>query len=370
MLTRIYIDNFRCFVNFEYKPAQKQLIMGVNGSGKSTLLDALLFLRRIVKFGHEFDRLEILNEKTLWMERTIQTFEVDLALEGAIQTYRLVVDSHGDPPRTRVISESVKYDGKPIFEFEEGKVRLFDDHFQHKVDYPFDWHRSALATITDIKDNRKLVRFKRWFDELLCFRINPFHVGARTEEERAYPFYDLANFAAWYRHLIQSERKEEFALTESLRTALDNFNFLKLEDVGKKLRSLAVEFKPPGGTTIDVPFDKLSDGQRCLICLYAILHFVLTKKNTVILDEPDNFISLREIQPWLHAVSDVVEESHSQILIISHHPELLDQWAPAYGVRFVRENMGPVRVKKFQAGPEGALAPSEIVARGWEREDG
>ncbi|HEV2963758.1 MAG TPA: AAA family ATPase, partial [Candidatus Angelobacter sp.] len=48
MLTRISIDNFRCFVNFEYRPAQKQLILGANGSGKSSLLDALLFLRRVV----------------------------------------------------------------------------------------------------------------------------------------------------------------------------------------------------------------------------------------------------------------------------------------------------------------------------------
>ena len=28
MLKRIYIDNFRCFVNFEYKPERKQLLLG------------------------------------------------------------------------------------------------------------------------------------------------------------------------------------------------------------------------------------------------------------------------------------------------------------------------------------------------------
>ena len=37
MLTRIYIDNFRCFVNFEYRPERKQLLLGANGSGKSSL---------------------------------------------------------------------------------------------------------------------------------------------------------------------------------------------------------------------------------------------------------------------------------------------------------------------------------------------
>lgn len=49
MLTRLYIDNFRCFVNFEYKPAMKQLLLGENGSGKSALLMAVSQLKEFVK---------------------------------------------------------------------------------------------------------------------------------------------------------------------------------------------------------------------------------------------------------------------------------------------------------------------------------
>ena len=49
MLTRIYIDNFRSFVNFEYRPETKQLLLGPNGSGKSTLLEAIRYLKLFVK---------------------------------------------------------------------------------------------------------------------------------------------------------------------------------------------------------------------------------------------------------------------------------------------------------------------------------
>ena len=42
MLTRLYIDNFRCFVNFEYRPAARELILGRNGSGKTTAATRLL----------------------------------------------------------------------------------------------------------------------------------------------------------------------------------------------------------------------------------------------------------------------------------------------------------------------------------------
>ena len=152
---------------------------------------------------------------------------------------------------------------------------------------------------------------------------------------------------------------------KSLRAALEGFNFLKLEEVGENLRSLVVEFEPARGVKLDVGFNRLSDGQRCLICLYTILHFILNKGNTVILDEPDNFISLREIQPWLNAVSDAIDHSHGQVLIISHHPELMNQWAPDYGVQFIREGVGPVRLKKFEGESYKSLLPSDIMARGW-----
>lgn len=48
MLKRIYIDNFRCLVNFELQLGRQQLIMGLNGSGKSTLLDALRAIKGLV----------------------------------------------------------------------------------------------------------------------------------------------------------------------------------------------------------------------------------------------------------------------------------------------------------------------------------
>ena len=40
MLQRLYIHNFRCLQNFEFKPgeASSALLIGKNGSGKSTLV--------------------------------------------------------------------------------------------------------------------------------------------------------------------------------------------------------------------------------------------------------------------------------------------------------------------------------------------
>jgi predicted ATP-dependent endonuclease of OLD family len=153
MLTRIYLDNFRCFVNFEYHPARKQLILGENGSGKSSLMDAILALRQFVARGDRADDVFPLGQRTRWLNQPRLTFEIEAGLDAGRYVYRLVVEPWGDPVRPRVVSETVRLDEKPVFEFLEGEVHLYNDRFEHKVTYPFDWHRSALSTIMPRKDN-------------------------------------------------------------------------------------------------------------------------------------------------------------------------------------------------------------------------
>ncbi len=41
MLKRLYVDNYKCLVNFEFVPQQIQLLLGVNGTGKSSVFDVL-----------------------------------------------------------------------------------------------------------------------------------------------------------------------------------------------------------------------------------------------------------------------------------------------------------------------------------------
>ena len=127
-----------------------------------------------------------------------------MQLDGGAYVYRLVLEPWGDPAKPRVVSETVHLDGKPIFEFLTGEANLFNDRFEPKVTYPFDWHRSALATIAPRKDNQRLTRFMGWFSDLFCFRMNPFAMIARAEGESLFPSVDLSNIPSWYRHLVQS----------------------------------------------------------------------------------------------------------------------------------------------------------------------
>ena len=367
MLTRVYIDNFRCFVNFEHKPARRELLLGANGSGKSSFADALFLIRQVAVFGEDLlDR--IFTQRTRWLQQPHMNFEIDALIGGAIYRYRLFLEEDGTPfRRPRVNTEYLLLDDKPLIDFVGGEVRLYNDQFEKTATYPFDPRRSALATIAARSDNASLVRFKDWLATLCSFRLNPFNMEVSSAKEDPYPRPDLINFTSWYRHLVQTGTMHVEGLMNDLRQALDDFSYLRFVPL-HETSWLAAEFENHGDRR-SYGWDELSEGQRCLIALYTVLHFLLlTQGGTVIFDEPDNFISLREIQPWLTAVEDAVEQHGAQVLIVSHHPEVIDFWAPENRVLFVRDGAGPVRIEPIPTQPDSPLTLSELIARGWERE--
>ncbi len=63
--------------------------------------------------------------------------------------------------------------------------------------------------------------------------------------------------------------------------------------------------------------------------------------------EPGNFVTLREIQPWLHELQDTVHECNRQAIIISHHPEIVDDMARSNGKWFSRKDNGPVQAGEY-----------------------
>jgi predicted ATP-binding protein involved in virulence len=52
MLKRFYADNFRCLVNFEFRPPTTSVLVGRNGSGKSAVLEGLKLVSNFL-FGED-----------------------------------------------------------------------------------------------------------------------------------------------------------------------------------------------------------------------------------------------------------------------------------------------------------------------------
>src|SRR5580704_1143060 len=107
MRTRLYIDNFRCFVKFEYKPAKRELILGANGSGKSGFIEALHLLQLFVGKAAMVGDLFPPNRRTRWLDQPKQTYELEACIGDNSYVYRLEIEVQEFPRQTRVASETV-----------------------------------------------------------------------------------------------------------------------------------------------------------------------------------------------------------------------------------------------------------------------
>ncbi|HEY4593228.1 MAG TPA: AAA family ATPase [Thermoanaerobaculia bacterium] len=370
MIKRLYIDNYRCLVNFHLELQEMTLLVGPNGSGKSSVLDVLKAIRRLLSGKGEVDEPDIFPARSLtrWQDRSLQIFRIVVSLEGeGDATYRLEVEHPIEgPERSPEISlESLTVGDKPLFEFRGGEVQLYRD--DHKLGSQY-WARtseSALARVAPTPINRRLTRFLNFMREVSVCALDPkrFQVESTGEESTLQP--DGGNFVSWYRHQIQERPDLLVELLKALREVLQDFYSTRLEKVGSETRAFLAEFKS-GGKSYSLRLDELSDGQRELIALYSLI-CLAGEQDALFLDEPDNFLALAEIQPWLMALSDTCGTRPRQAVLCSHHPELIDYLGGEAGILLKRESTGSITTRRLSEIPvDGGLKLSEIIARGWE----
>ena len=368
MLKRLYVDNYKCLVNFEYKPGKLQLILGGNGTGKSSVFEVLALLRSFLLDGTTTKQLFHARTLTRWHNRTKQTFEIDIDGNGGVYHYNLIIEFLLQENKNRVFHEELSFNGNPIFISNLGEAQLFRDDNTQAMSFLLDWSRSGFTLLSERSDNARLNWFLDWVSHLYCFQIDPHQMLSMSDQEEVTPQQNLANYASWYRHLIQEEPNTYSTLRVYLKHIFDDFDSLSLMKLGENSRILKAEFDSENVKNVKFDFEELSDGQRTLIGLYTLLAVMKEKPMTLCIDEPDNFIMLAEIQPWLMELQDVSEEHGSQVLLISHHPELINMLVPIDAIHFSRENGGPTRVKPFTTEGKGSLPPAEIIARGWDNE--
>jgi len=366
MLKRLYANNYRCLVNFEINFDELTLLVGPNGGGKSTLFDLLYKIRHLIVDNAKVGEVFPPEDLTAWVNKSEQSFELDVQGEDGLFSYKLVISHNSNIKKQRVEFEHLLLDGKPLFEFKQGEVKLYHDDHKPGPEYSFDWSVSALATIVSRPDNKKLTWFKEWVQMMFIVSLQPKSMTSETAEESSWLNRDGTNFASWYRYISQEHQDKIFKLTKQLRDTIPGFHAFKLEQAGKH-RILKVGFSSGNENTEQIYFDfeQLSDGQRVIIVLYSLLLGLQDMGHTVFIDEPENYVSLPEIQPWLMELNDACGDGFPQAVLISHHPELIDYLGPESGKWLERDPLGPTRIKKLPEKIEKGLKLSEQIARGW-----
>lgn len=374
MITRLYANNFRCLVAFKAEFDSFGVLCGPNGAGKSSVFDALRLIRNLATgdgyLGGEGERdiarLEFTNwQKGSAQESTIQEFELGVTAEGHSFEYVIHIEQKASFEKPRIVKEKAACDAKGLFERDLDGV-----HFQKsdgtQAGFPLDWRQAALASIQPKGSLSEIAILQEAIAKLLILRPNPRGMEKESKGKAKHPDLYMGNLTSWYRSLSQ-DLDWTVALRDLLQDVWPDFKSLRTVDVGLNAEALQLRFAGSDGTDAGVLFfDQLSDGEKALVGLYMVRAALATgAAQTVLIDEPDNFVGLPELQPWVLSLRELLDADH-QAILISHHPEILSNAGEDFGRYLWRDNhTSPTRIGPLKI-PEG-LSPGEAIARGWVR---
>lgn len=357
MLTRILIHNYRSLVNFELRPGRINLLLGYNGSGKTSIFAVLAAITDLLRGQAEIESVFPIDTLSTLGEGAQQKFELDLESPHGPMRYQLVVEHDRDDGTCRIVREQIDVKEIQLYSYSDGTVHVSGNYFQFVAD------RSFFAMMEHTEQTAPALAWLRdYLQNIWLLKLDPQTIPAVSHKDEAALHVDGSNFPSWFRHLAL-ERREQLQDAElALRDVLPGFRSLSLQTAGRA-RVLVARFEAPGKKTHDVDFDRLSDGQRALIILYVVLHAIKRDTGLLCLDEPDNFVAIREIQPFLVELTKMCEDTDKQALLVSHSAEVVDFFSPSEAILLERPDGGATRVGDLRAG--AGLKLSELLARGW-----
>ncbi len=205
MLKRIYIDNFRCLVNFELNVDAINLFLGSNGSGKSSVFEVLHKIQAFVSGDNKVEGIFKASDYTRWQTSPIQRFELEITGNGGSYKYELGIGYDRD--KCRVEYERLWYDNQPLLKFELGEVQLYRDNYSLGPQYFFDWSQSILPSLMPRNDNTKLTWFRERLKRFIIVRIIPSLMVDESNQEEMLLNTQMENFVSWYRYLSEDQGK-------------------------------------------------------------------------------------------------------------------------------------------------------------------
>jgi predicted ATPase len=431
MLKRLYVDNFRCLVDFELNFDSINLFLGDNGAGKSTVFDVLSKLQLIITTNIDLSSIFKLSDYTRWKNLDLdhgdleyeekqnlskensQKFELKIEGNGGIYKYELkvffqymerqvtkpysfqpvVLDdmdfessiiefNHEEFYETYeifVVSECLWFNEEIILNIYEQKVEIFLDNGTLNDSSRYNYSQSIIPLLKPDNNNKKIIWFRDRIKRLAILKITPNLITSESSQKNSFLTKKIENFVSWYRYIFVDNQNKIAQLTESLQEILDGFVSFKLESISEKAVILKLIFKTEeSDQNIEYTFGELSDGQKVLVVLYSLFYGLESQDYTLCIDEPENFLALPEIQPWLFQLYDLCSQGKLQALLISHHPELIDYLlASPVGYWFKRESNSSVQVipidnnflqpviNNIQQENQSGLKMSELIIRGW-----
>lgn len=369
MVTDLYVNNYKTLVNFKVNFRSIGVLIGKNGCGKSTVFQVISAIKGIA-IDHKSINEEF-SAKTLsrWLDLDVQTIELSLRNKDHKYQYHIDIEYNREEGLSRVKNEEVFCDGNKIFSENCGRVTLYNDSYQPGAEIVLDWNYSGVSMVAERRDNRLLSEFKRELDKVIVCSPKPFAVIASSSHEISRPKYDFSDAVSVYRYLLQAYPEKTEILNGELRKIFSTYARAYMSGIGEE-KTLMFGFWAEG-KEVPIHVTELSEGELQIFILYLIALYYIREGYMVFIDEPDNYVSLNEIQPWCMMVEESVEASSErtddgctgQCVMISHHREIVDYFAQSAGIWMTRNGNPSSRIIDTPV-TEEAMSFSDMILLG------
>ncbi len=156
-------------------------------------------------------------------------------------------------------------------------------------------------------------------------------------------------------------------MDDYLRQLMPDLKDIQNPVIGKDARSLVVQFSNGQGT-LTVPFEDLSDGEKCfMICALVLAANDAYGPLLCFWDEPDSYLDLSEVGHFVMALRRAFQ-SGGQFIATSHNPEGIRRFSNENTLVLYRKNhleptiVRPLNELQISGDLVGALIRGEVEA--------
>ena len=188
VLEFVYVENYKCLVDFPLNLQGTTLLLGANGTGKTAVLDVVYGLRKLLAGEAKITDPIAFPPSTLtrWQTHRHQQFILQTRVGNESFIYALQIEHDTASGTSWVAHEGlVAGDSTVLFSCTKGEVQLYRDDGSAGPTYRTDWSESALARVVPHPTNTRLSSFLNAVRNTVVCTIQP--QGLRVESNREAP---------------------------------------------------------------------------------------------------------------------------------------------------------------------------------------
>lgn len=356
MIKRLRVRNFKALRDVDIQLTPIHVLIGPNDSGKTSILDAVAALCRSVD--HNLAEAFLGSWKgteLVWAGRSdshviIRTDFDDAACTG----YELTLQFTAHDRQVLVQQEAMRKAKQSIVLGELTGRSWVKEQWEHP-----EWevqHSDRLKEIRGLLDG---VHYYRWDPTFLALPVAPDTKRRFRMESSGFGLAlcldDILSFDR--ERFIQLERRftQVFPHITSIKLipemayrapvdGPDRVTMLKKAD-GKGLH-----FKLANIEQL-VPASQASDGTLLVLAYLAILHLPQPPR-VLLVEEPENGMHPQRLREVLGILRELIhEQSHTQVLLTTHSPYVLDLFQPEEVTLCIMQSNGEVKTTRLSASP-------------------